>query len=70
MQLCVPLLLPTQYCWMALALQTGRAYHDEIVIERPDGQRLPGLPHITPIYDASGPLLGAVIVLVDLSGRS
>ena len=57
-------------CWMALALKMARAYNErEIVIERPDGQRLTALAHANPIHDGSGKLLGAVNVLVDISDR-
>jgi excisionase family DNA binding protein len=57
-------------CWMALALTRNEAYNGQaIVIERPDGQRLTVLAHANPIHDASGKLLGAVNVLVDISDR-
>ena len=57
-------------CWMALALKMNREYNKrEIVIERPDGQRLSALAHANPIHDESGQLLGAVNVLVDISDR-
>jgi PAS domain S-box-containing protein/excisionase family DNA binding protein len=57
-------------CWMALALTRNEAYNGQaIVIERPDGQRLTALAHANPIHDASGTLLGAVNVLVDISDR-
>ena len=57
-------------CWMALALMRNQAYNGQaIVIERPDGQRLTVLAHANPIHDASGMLLGAVNVLVDISDR-
>jgi len=57
-------------CWMALALQTDREYNGhEIVVERPDGQRLTTLAYASPIRDESGRLLGAVNVLVDISDR-
>ena len=57
-------------CWMALALQHGREYNGhEVVIERPDGQRLVALAHANPIWHESGELLGAVNVLVDISER-
>jgi PAS domain S-box-containing protein len=57
-------------CWMALALKMDRGYNErEIVIERPDGQRLTALAHANPIHDESGKLLGAVNVLVDISDR-
>jgi excisionase family DNA binding protein len=57
-------------CWMALALTRNEAYNGQaIVIERPDGRRLTALAHANPIHDASGTLLGAVNVLVDISDR-
>src|SRR5215207_10212290 len=57
-------------CWMALALETDKQYNRlEIIIERPDGQRLTALAHANPIYDESGNLHGAVNVLVDISER-
>jgi PAS domain S-box-containing protein len=57
-------------CWMALALKMDRGYNErEIIIERPDGQRLTALAHANPIHDESGKLLGAVNVLVDISDR-
>jgi FOG: PAS/PAC domain len=50
-------------CWMALALQRDKEFNGhEIVIERPDGQRLTVLAHANPIHDESGKLLGAVNV--------
>ncbi len=55
-------------CWMALALQTGRGFNrQEIIVERPDGQRLTALAHANPIRDRAGRLVGAVNVLVDIS---
>jgi PAS domain S-box-containing protein len=57
-------------CWMALALKKDKEYNRrEIVVERPDGKRLTALAHANPIHDESGRLLGAVNVLVDISGR-
>jgi excisionase family DNA binding protein/PAS domain S-box-containing protein len=57
-------------CWMALALTRCEAYNGQaIIIERPDGQRLTALAHANPIHDATGKLLGAVNVLVDISDR-
>jgi len=59
-----------EQCWMAKALTTDREYNGhEIVIERPDGQRLTALAHANPIRDHRGRLLGAVNVLVDISDR-
>ncbi|HKH77742.1 MAG TPA: PAS domain S-box protein, partial [Rubrobacteraceae bacterium] len=57
-------------CWMARALKTDREYNRrEIVVERPDGQRLTALAHANPIHDESGELIGAVNVLVDITER-
>jgi PAS domain S-box-containing protein len=62
--------IPHERCWMALALQEGREFNgQEIVIERADGGRIAALAHANPIYDDLGRLLGAVNVLVDISGR-
>src|SRR3989442_13383950 len=56
--------------WMALALKTEKTYTgQEIVIERPDGQRRTALAHASPIRDASGKVLGAVNVLIDITTR-
>jgi PAS domain S-box-containing protein len=57
-------------CWMALALKTREPYFgQEIIVERPDGQRRTVLAHASPIHDAAGRLLGAVNVLLDVSER-
>lgn len=57
-------------CWMALALKKNAAYNGrEIVVERPDGQRLTALAYANPMHDSSGALLGVVNVLVDISDR-
>jgi PAS domain S-box-containing protein len=63
-------LLPHDQCPMAVALKTGRPVRGvEVVAERPDGTRVPFVPHPTPLFDASGELVGAVNMLVDLSHR-
>jgi signal transduction histidine kinase/ActR/RegA family two-component response regulator len=60
--------IPHDQCWMALALREGREYNgEEILIERPNGDRLTVLANANPIYDASGALSGAVNVLTDVS---
>jgi two-component sensor histidine kinase len=57
-------------CWMALALKMDQEFNGrEIVIERPDGQRLTVLAYANPIHDEAGTLLGAVNVLVDITDR-
>jgi PAS domain S-box-containing protein len=57
-------------CWMALAILQARAYESqEIIIERPDGLRVTVLAHANPIRDRTGQVLGAVNILVDITGR-
>jgi len=56
-------------CWMALAIQRGEEYNEEIVIERPDGQRVTALAYANPVRDTSGHLLGGVNILVDITDR-
>ena len=41
-------------CWMARALQENGYNGHEIVVERPDGSRLPCLAHANPIHDEPG----------------
>jgi PAS domain S-box-containing protein len=55
---------------MAIALKTGRPVRGmEAIAERPDGVRVPFIPYPTPIYDASGALMGAVNMLLDIRER-
>src|SRR4029450_6586336 len=62
--------LPHDECPMAVALKTGRPVRGvEAIAERPDRRPLPFMPLTTPLYDASGVLVGAVNMLVDLSDR-
>jgi PAS domain S-box-containing protein len=57
-------------CPMAIALKKDRAVRGaEIIVERPDGTRVPILPYPTPLHDASGRLIGGVNMLVDISDR-
>jgi PAS domain S-box-containing protein len=60
--------MPHAECPMAVTLRERRPVRGaEIVIERPDGVRLPALPFPTPLRDASGAFTGAINLLVDLS---
>jgi PAS domain S-box-containing protein len=62
--------LPHDRCPMALAIKENRAVRGtEAVLERPDGTRVPFVPYPTPLRDASGALVGAVNMLVDISER-
>jgi PAS domain S-box-containing protein len=60
-----------QQCWMAMALQTGGGFNgQEIIVERPNGERLTVLAHANPIHDDLGAICGAVNILVDISDRN
>src|SRR5436190_4504675 len=62
--------LPHDQCPMAVALKENRAVRGaEAILERPDGTRIPFAPYPTPLRDASGRLIGAVNMLVDISER-
>jgi PAS domain S-box-containing protein len=55
-------------CWTALALRGDREYTGcEIIVERPDGERLNVSAYASPIHDKSGKLIGAVNVLFDIT---
>lgn len=55
---------------MAKALRTKAAVRDmEAVIERPDGSKVPVIPHPTPIVDDAGEMVGAVNLVVDITAR-
>ncbi|HEY3910753.1 MAG TPA: PAS domain S-box protein [Stellaceae bacterium] len=62
--------LPHNECPMAMALREDRPIRGvEAVMERPDGTRIDFIPFPTPLHDASGALVGAVNMLVDISER-
>ena len=55
-------------CPMARALKEDRPIRGgEAIAERPDGTRVPFMAYPTPLHDASGRLVGAVNMLVDLT---
>lgn len=55
-------------CPMGVALREKRPVRGvDIVVERPDGARLPVLPFPTPLSDATGRFVGAINLLVDIS---
>jgi PAS domain S-box-containing protein len=57
-------------CPMAVALKENRPIRgEEAIAERPDGTRVPFIPFPTPLRDASGALVGAVNMLVDITER-
>ena len=62
--------MPHDTCPMAIALKENRAVRcSEVLAERPDGTRVTFIPHPTPLHDASGRLIGATNMLVDISER-
>jgi PAS domain S-box-containing protein len=62
--------LPHDECPMAIALKEDRPIRGtEAIAERPDGTRLAFIPYPTPLHDASGALIGAVNMLVDITER-
>jgi PAS domain S-box-containing protein len=57
-------------CPMAVCLREGRPVREvEVVAERPDGTRVPFLPYPTPLRDASGAVVGAVNMLLDIGAQ-
>jgi PAS domain S-box-containing protein len=62
--------LPHGECPMAIALKEGREVRGvEAIAERPDGTRVRFLPYPTPLRDASGRLVGAINLLMDITER-
>ena len=62
--------LPHGECPMAIAIKEKRAVRGmEAIAERPDGTRVPFDPYPTPLFDASGALVGAVNMLIDVTDR-
>jgi PAS domain S-box-containing protein len=62
--------VPLDECPMAVALKENRPVRGvEAVVQRPDGVKIPFLPYPTPIQDASGKLIGALNLLVNISDR-
>jgi PAS domain S-box-containing protein len=62
--------LPHGECPMAIAIKEKRTVRGmEAIAERPDGTRVPFEPYPTPLFDASGTLVGAVNMLVDVTDR-
>jgi PAS domain S-box-containing protein len=62
--------MPSDRCPLAISLREQRPVRDiEVTAERPDGIRLTFIPQPTPLRDASGKLIGAMNVLVDITER-
>jgi PAS domain S-box-containing protein len=57
-------------CPMAQTLREGRPVRGiEAIAEKPDGTRINFLPYPTPLRDASGRLIGAINLLMDITER-
>jgi len=52
---------------MAEALRGGSVHDEEVIIERPDGSRLPVRVNIGPLRDPEGHIVGAINVFQDIS---
>jgi PAS domain S-box-containing protein len=62
--------LPHDQCPMATAIREQRPLRSaEIVVERPDGRKVPCIACPTPLFGEDGNLSGAVNMLVDISDR-
>ena len=63
-------LMPHHECPMAVALKEGQILRGvEAIAERPDGTRVPFIPYPSLLKDASGEVIGAINLLVDISDR-
>jgi PAS domain S-box-containing protein len=62
--------MPRHESPMAIALKEDRPVRgSEAIAERSDGTRVTFIPYPTPLHDASGALIGAVNMLVDITER-
>src|SRR5947207_14831637 len=62
--------MPHDRCTMAIALKEGRVVHGaEAIAERPDGTRVWFEPYPTPLRDETGPIIGGINMLVDITAR-
>ena len=58
-------------CWMARALKQDQEFNgQEVVVERPDGQRQPVLAYANPIRDEAKKMTGALNLLLRIGGES
>ena len=62
--------MPHDECPMAVALKEGRGVHvEEVIAERPDGERRWFEPYPTPLRDTEGRIIGGINMLVDITER-
>lgn len=62
-------LVPHDECPMAVAVKEGLSVRDELIIERPDGNRRHVLVYPDPIRDGTGAVVGGIKMLVDITER-
>ena len=62
--------LPLDECPMAITLREGRKVEgEEIIIEKPNGERRVIMPYPQAIFDDSGRIAGAVNMLLDITDK-
>lgn len=62
--------LPHDRCPMAVAIREKRPVRGvEAVAQRPDGSRVHFIPYPTPLTDREGNVVGAINLLIDITGR-
>lgn len=63
-------ILPVEKYPIVIALKEGRKVIDqEIILEQLNGDRLNVLPHVVPYRNSSGQVIGAVNVVIDITGQ-
>jgi PAS domain S-box-containing protein len=61
--------IPLESCPMAVVLKEGKSViGQEIIIERPNGDKLNVLPYPVPVFDSSGRVNGAINMMMDITG--
>ena len=62
--------LPLDSCPMAVTLKERRpVFGEEIIVQRPDGERRHVAPNPHPLYNDAGKIIGAVNLLVDITDQ-
>jgi hypothetical protein len=62
--------LPPEATATSFLLNSGRPQvNQELIVERPDGRRIPVLSNAAPLFDEEGKIVGALDVLQDITER-